>query len=64
MSKKCLEFASREAWKNLQDISENQVIKHPEKNLQYWRGRMEAYSDILYMILEKDNERENYRLDK
>jgi hypothetical protein len=56
-------MAVNKSQKNLEDVSANKPIKHAEKDLQYWRGRIEAYSDILYMILEKDNERKSYRLD-
>jgi hypothetical protein len=62
--KKYLEIAEKVSWKKRQEIVENKTEKNWKEASEYWRGRLDSYVDMKYMILEKDDERERLRLDK
>jgi len=61
---KYLKIAEKKSWETFQEIFNNKTGKNWEKDSEYWRGRLESYVDIKYMILGKNDDRQRLRLNK
>lgn len=58
------EKAWKVSWEKFQEIFNNKKGKNWEKDSEYWRGRCDSYLDLRYMILGKNDDREELRLDR